>query len=385
MVKRRPFVGVRHVGRGVGPSIPPVLPKLHSPISAPTRLLTLLTFPIPIQSTIDKIGVESLLTHKPAMYKDFIRKLADGKHHSVESLQLKESDLDRLTAYMTELGIEYQVGSGALQVVGGLELFEADRVLAYMDEEARELLQKIEIHWTIDSTNTYLLKRSLKQTCHGEVSIAEQQTQGRGRRGRNWVSPFGKNLYMSVAWNMPSSGQPVDGLSLAVGVGVVRGLSACGVEGVQLKWPNDLLFDGGKLGGILIEISNPKLDVVEIIVGVGINLQMPLASGRLIDQKWTDMTRVTARRISRNLLAAKVLDSLLGILNTFPEKGFKSYRSDWQAHDAFKDLAVEVLVGNETITGIEKGVDDRGALCLKTEMGIRHFVGGEVSLRAAAT
>ena len=319
------------------------------------------------------------------MYTDVIRELADGKSHSVESLELNESELPRLTAHMVELGIEFQYRRGSLQIVGGLELLDADRMRALMDEEARELLHKIEVHWTIDSTNTYLLKKSQKQACHAEVSIAEQQTQGRGRRGKNWVSPFGKNLYMSIAWNMPTAGASVDGRSLAVGVGVVRGLSACGVEGVQLKWPNDLLVDGSKLGGILIEVSNPKLERVEVIVGIGINLQMPHASGRTIDQNWTDMARVTGTRISRNLVAAKLLDSLLGMLNTFPQMGFRSYRREWQGYDAFKDRAVEIHIGNETVAGIEKGVDDRGALRLQTEMGIRQFVGGEISLRAART
>jgi len=318
------------------------------------------------------------------MYEDVIRILADGENHSVESLQLEDSDVDKVTAYMAETGIEYRAESGTLQIVSGLELFEGDRILAEMDDNARELLQNIEIHWTIDSTNTYLLTKYLKQECHGEVSIAEQQTQGRGRRGRQWVSPFGKNLYMSVAWSMPTSGESVHGLSLAVGVGVVRGLEACGVEGAQLKWPNDLLVDGSKLGGILIEMTNPLLDRVGIIVGIGINMQMPVSSGRIIDQSWTDITRVTGVRICRNLVAAKVLDSLLPMLNTFPGMGFKRYRSEWESYDAFKDMAVEVHIGNETITGIEKGVNDQGALCLKTDREIRHFVGGEVSLRAAA-
>ncbi|MDP6767909.1 MAG: biotin--[acetyl-CoA-carboxylase] ligase [Arenicellales bacterium] len=319
------------------------------------------------------------------MYEDVIRELADGNRHSVESLDLDESQVPRLTAYMDELGIEYSLGGGVLQIVGSLELLQANRMRAYMDERARDLLQEIEIHWSIDSTNTYLLQKTATQKCHGEVSIAEQQTQGRGRRGKNWVSPFGKNLYMSIAWRMPTSGESVDGLSLAVGVGVVRGLVACGVEGAQLKWPNDLLVDGSKLGGILIEVSNPKLEVVDVIVGVGINLQMPVDSGRTIDQNWTDMTRVTGIRISRNLVAAKLLDNLLVMLSTFPEMGFKSYRREWQGYDAFKDMAVEVHIGNETVAGIGKGVDDRGALCLQTETGIRHFIGGEASLRVLAT
>lgn len=319
------------------------------------------------------------------MYQDLTEILADGENHSVESLRLDRSALDQLTSYLAELGIDYRMGDGSLQIIDGLELFKAERIVAELGEEARALLQNLEIHWTIDSTNTYLLTKSLQRVCHGEVSIAEQQSKGRGRRGKEWISPFGKNLYMSVAWSMPTSGHSVDGLSLATGVCVVRGLAACGVEGVQLKWPNDLLVDGSKLGGILIEVSNPKLARVAIIVGIGINLQMPLASGRIIDQSWTDMTKVTGRNISRNLVAAKVLDSVLVMLNTFPEMGFRSYRAAWQGFDAFRDKQVEIHIGNETITGIERGVDDQGALCLDTEMGIRHFIGGEVSLRAATT
>ena len=134
----------------------------------------------------------------------------------------------------------------------------------------------------MDSTNAEPMRQAEAGGAPGLVCTAEQQTAGRGRRGRQWVSPFASNLYLSLVWEFSQGAAALEGLSLAVGVAVARALAACDVPAVQLKWPNDVLHDGAKLGGILLEMTGDAAGACQVVVGVGSMCPCHAAGWRLL-------------------------------------------------------------------------------------------------------
>ena len=237
----------------------------------------------------------------------------------------------------------------------------------------------------IDSTNRLAaeLARTGAAQVRGCVVLAEQQTAGRGRRGRPWVSPFARNIYCSIVWEFDSGAAALEGLSLAIGVGVVQALRAVGVQGAGLKWPNDVLHERRKLAGILLEMTGDVSGRCQVVIGVGVNVNMAAAAdGELIDQPWTDAVRAAGKPVSRNELAASLIRHLLQVLQVFESEGFVRFHRDWAALDCTQGEPVTVYIGEQALHGIAAGVDTSGALAVDTESGRQWFHGGEVSLRA---
>jgi len=219
----------------------------------------------------------------------------------------------------------------------------------------------------------------------GMVYTAEQQTAGRGRRGRSWVSPYARNLYFSIIGEFTQGAAALEGLSLAVGVAVARALENSGIAGVKLKWPNDVLFQGAKLGGILLEMVGDAAGSCHVVVGVGLNVAMPVTTATAIDQEWTDVASVAKRSAiscpGRNELLAAMLNEILPLINEFEAQGFAIWREPWQALDANAGKDVVMSSGGEKMAGIARGVNERGALQLETTLGMKSVFGGEISLR----
>jgi BirA family biotin operon repressor/biotin-[acetyl-CoA-carboxylase] ligase len=314
-----------------------------------------------------------------------LRVLSDGEFHSGEELggllgvsrAAVWKQLQALEGY--GLQVESVRGRG-YRVVGGIDLLDEQKILSQIGRANRQRLQ-LDVMMSIGSTNEYLVAQQ-SQASDFHVCIAEHQTQGRGRRGRQWVSPFGASLYMSVRRRFESGVSALDGLSLAVGVVLAQALQQVGYADVQLKWPNDLLARGAKLGGILIEISGDATGAVDVIVGVGINVRMPAANATDIDQPWTDLQSLEpATATDRNRLAALFIDALLDLLANYERNGFRGYRDAWVRFDACAGKNVTLRFGQTMETGIAAGVDAQGALLLETQAGVRAFSGGEISLR----
>jgi BirA family biotin operon repressor/biotin-[acetyl-CoA-carboxylase] ligase len=279
------------------------------------------------------------------------------------------------------LQIESVKGKG-YRIPGGIDLLDASQVTAAMSTRAHGLMTRLEILDSVDSTNAEIMRRS--EQCSGLVCTAEQQTAGRGRRGRHWVSPYASNLYLSLLWEFGQGATALEGLSLAVGVAVARALQACDVSTVELKWPNDVLYEGAKLGGILLEMNGDVAGACRVVIGVGLNVAMPATASEAIDQAWTDINTITeSRHPGRNLLLAALLDELLPMVADFEQQGFAHWRDDWLSLDAFAEEPVILDTGTVQMGGIARGVDERGALLLETESGVQTVFGGEISLRAA--
>lgn len=284
------------------------------------------------------------------------------------------------------LGLEIESSKGkGYCIPGGIELLDSASVMAGLSPLSRQLLSELDLRDTVGSTNAEAMARIAAGSGAGYVCTAEQQLAGRGRRGREWVSPYARNLYLSVVWEFEQGAAVLEGMSLAVGVAVARALAACNVPAVQLKWPNDLLCDGAKFGGILLEMTGDPAGTCQVVAGIGLNVDMPHVAAAGIDQAWTDVARICGGAApGRNLLLAAVLDELLPMLANFETGGFAPWRDEWQALDAFAGKQVVLHSGDHQMAGTACGVDERGALQLQTSTGLQSIFGGEISLRAAS-
>ncbi|MCX7141699.1 MAG: biotin--[acetyl-CoA-carboxylase] ligase [Proteobacteria bacterium] len=233
------------------------------------------------------------------------------------------------------------------------------------------------------STSTLLLERAREGAPAGSVIACEWQSAGRGRRGNTWQSGLGGNLTFSLLWRFAQGAAGLSGLSLAVGVAVARGLESTGIAGVQLKWPNDLLHAGRKLGGILIEVHADSPGATATVIGIGINLRLPAVLRDAIAQAVTDVASISRRVPRRNEIIAATLAELAPALDLFSAQGFAPLREEWTARHAHQGKAVALSSGDgNAIAGRAVGVADDGALLLETARGVERFVSGELSLRA---
>ena len=316
------------------------------------------------------------------------RLLADGEMHSIQQLaqaaRLEGGAVELLLEELQALGLQLvRSDCGAVGLPGGLDLLSRDQVLSALTPRARSLLSELDLHAQIDSTNTEAFRRLRQGATSGLVVSAETQTAGRGRRGRSWTSPFGRNIYVSSLWHFAGKPEVIEGLSLAVGVAVAEALAEVGFKDVMLKWPNDILHGGAKLGGILIEISGGAAGPTNAVIGIGLNLGMPAEAATEIDQPWTDLTRAD-NGVLRNELLAAVLNHLLPLLDEYESRGLGPWRERWLSRDAFGGRQVRLQQGGRQIVGKMLGIGDRGELRLDVGGSELSFEGGEVSLRAVS-
>jgi BirA family biotin operon repressor/biotin-[acetyl-CoA-carboxylase] ligase len=280
--------------------------------------------------------------------------------------------------------IEIKRGKG-YRLPDAIELLDRDGILAAVDDATRERLGDVEVCLAVDSTNNRLRDRAQYGIPSGTVCLAEMQYAGRGRRGRHWVSPFGANLYLSLLWRSAAGVAAMGGLSLVAGIALMRTLRSVGISAAGLKWPNDIMVADAKLGGILIDVLGESTGPCVVIIGVGINVAMPQAAAVEIDQPWTDLHSLTGRRdMSRNRLAAVLLDNLLPLLSVFETDGMQPFVAEWRRYDMVDGQQVELHLPGRVIAGKACGIDAGGALLLETGDGCRRYASGEVSLRKTA-
>ena len=274
--------------------------------------------------------------------------------------------------------IEKSRGRG-YRITGGMELLLDQQILSGLSVPARQLVDRLQILETTDSTNNVVRATIEEGATQGFVCFAERQSGGRGRHGREWVSPFGRNLYMSFSWHFEEGAAALEGLSLAVGVGVARVIESFGVKSVALKWPNDILLDQQKVGGVLLEMMGDPVGNCQVIVGVGINLGM--SKDVEIGQPWADLSSHV--KISRNELASALLSELLPMLDGYSSAGFPHYHAQWESYDAYRDSPIKLLTPRMTVQGVGRGVSHTGAIQIEVDGVIESYSGGEISLRPA--
>jgi len=313
--------------------------------------------------------------------------LADGQFHSgtelAEKLEVSRSAICKQLKKINELGIEFSAVTGkGYCLKNPLHLLSNANIEKYLSVEACSLISVLEIHQSIHSTNSYLAELAHREQQSGVVCFAEYQTAGKGRRGREWISPFGSNIYLSILWQFQNGPASISGLSLAIGVAVVRALKECGVQGVGLKWPNDIYWQQKKLAGILIEVSGEASGPCYAVIGLGLNFYIPKDKAKSITQDWVDLSQIleTIPNNLRNKLAASLLNHLMPVIANFEKDGLAHYREAWRIYDCMKGHVVQIYMGEQVFSGIVEGIDDNGLLLLADEQGkVNAFASGEVS------
>ncbi len=319
---------------------------------------------------------------------EIIRLLADGRFYSGEelgrTLGISRSAVWKQVQGLAACGVDiFSVRGKGYRLAQPIELLDSACMLAAMPAGSRRMLHKLETHLSLPSTNQYLMDYR-SQVRMPVACLAEHQSQGRGRRGRRWVSPFGGNLYLSLLWPLGEDIAAVGGISLVVAVALMETLQELGVSDVGIKWPNDILWRGCKLAGILLELAGESSGGMRCIIGIGMNIRMPDNATGGIDQEWADLETVLARPVNRNQLAAVLLHHLLAALDRFKQQGLSDVLPQWRSHDICAGQRVIIQAGSQAIEGRAQGVDESGALLLLADDGqVRRFHSGEVSLRTA--
>lgn len=305
--------------------------------------------------------------------------LADGAFHSGEQIGVKLG--------ISRAAISQQIKSLRLL---GLEIFSVtgkgyrlNTPLQLLNRESiQQHLNDVPVHTcaVIDSTNQYMMAQ-LDRWQKGECLLAETQTAGRGRRGRQWHSPFGSQFIMSMYWRLDDGPSAAMGLSLAIGVAVVQALESVGYRDLSLKWPNDIYMARRKLAGILVEMSAAVGGICHLVIGVGVNLNLPDAVIAQLDQPCAHLAEQPVV-VDRNQLSATIIRALRNALALFEKQGLTAFLMDWNRLDIFMQQPVQVLLGSQVIHGIYCGIDGQGNMLLQDLEGMHKFVGGEISLRA---
>ncbi|SKC34478.1 bifunctional biotin--[acetyl-CoA-carboxylase] ligase/biotin operon repressor BirA [Photobacterium piscicola] len=308
-----------------------------------------------------------------------IRLLADGHFHSGEKLGLalgmSRAGIAKQIKIIQQWGLDlYSVQGKGYCLAAPIELLDSQRITKLVSCPQLELIP------VIDSTNQYLLNQ-IDQLPSGAVCLAEYQQAGRGRRGRQWQSPFGSNLYLSTYWRLEAGVAAAMGLSLVVGVAIAEALQQLGAPDIRVKWPNDLYYHDQKLAGILVEMTGKAGDAAHLVIGIGLNIAMPTAATAMIDQAWTNLSAACLPLPSRNVLAATLIERIHQTLTEYEEVGLCGFVERWNRIDNFLNRPVKLLIGDRVIEGIARGINEQGALLLENDGDITAYVGGEISLR----
>ncbi|WP_342220087.1 biotin--[acetyl-CoA-carboxylase] ligase [Rickettsiella endosymbiont of Miltochrista miniata] len=310
--------------------------------------------------------------------------LADGKFHSdteiSKFLSISYEMVPKVLKQILDPSINLEVVNGKnYRISGGLELLDASYIVKELGE-ANQLLSQLEVLMLVDSTNNYLLNKT-EYTGNFAV-LAEQQTAGRGQFKRNWHSSFGKNIALSLLWQFSSPLNKLLGLTLVVGIAVVKALEEYGLKGIQLKWPNDIIYDGKKLAGILIESRSIEQKIQRMVIGMGLNLYNPSTNHSPINhQAITSIFSIQNLPPRRNQLAVLILKNLLHSLLVFEAKGLDYFMGDWQRLDNLAGKLITIQNQNNFLEGVGRGINTQGQLCVQIKNQIHYFNSGEIRVK----
>ena len=320
------------------------------------------------------------------------RALADGELHSGEQLA-REQAVSRNAVWkaigsLEALGLGLEVAPNrGYRLPAPLVPLSAEAITGALQGGSRARLRRGDVAWSVRSTNDELLARAEPPPGQFDFLVAEHQSGGRGRRARPWFAPPGGALCLSLGWTCAALPPGAPSLSLAVGVCALRALRRYAGQDVQLKWPNDLVAGGSKLGGILIELRAESAGPAYFVIGIGINTALPAALVSQVEQTGTrpvDLAALGAPAIDRNRLCAALVDELVAGALAFEAQGLVPFAGEWRAADALAGQVVTVQVPGGVFVGHARGIDEEGALCVQGPAGVQRFASGEVSVRAQA-
>ncbi|KHT22615.1 bifunctional biotin--[acetyl-CoA-carboxylase] ligase/biotin operon repressor BirA [Pectobacterium carotovorum] len=309
-----------------------------------------------------------------------IKILSDGEFYSGELLGemmgMSRAAINKHIQTIRDWGIDiFTVTGKGYSLPAPMQLLDEEVILKHLPEGGVTVLP------VVDSTNQYILER-LDTLSSGDACLAEYQQSGRGRRGRQWFSPFGANLYLSLYWRLEQGPAAAVGVSLVIGIVMAEVLHKLGADGVRVKWPNDLYLKDRKLAGILVELTGKTGDAANLVIGAGINLQMREPAPDTINQGWINLQEAGIE-INRNTLASTLISELRSALAVFELQGLEPFIPRWEKLDNYFNRPIRLIIGNREIHGIDRGIDRQGALLLDDDGLITPYIGGEISLRGA--
>lgn len=315
--------------------------------------------------------------------RQLLSALSGGEFQSgqvlADTLGLSRTAIANHIKQLQQLGLDiYKVKGRGYCLAEPLTLLDAAKISQLRQSSNADIL----VQNITDSTNSQLMQKVQDGlvTQPGYTLVAEAQTAGRGRRGRNWYSPFAASLYFSMYWRLEQGIQAAMGLSLVVAIAIARMLKQQYQVEAKVKWPNDVYVDGKKLCGILVELAGQAHAGCDVIIGIGMNIRLPQQALNNIDQQYIDLANASGQVIDRNLLVALLQQQLVSLLAEFSKNGFSGFVAEFDQHNQYRDKEVK-LIGNTEIKGTCLGVDNQGALLIKTAAGVQAYFGGEVSLR----
>ena len=315
-----------------------------------------------------------------------LRILSDGEFHSGEvmaqQLGISRASVNIALKSVDQYGlILFSVRGRGYRLIDPPQWLDGKKISAVL--KTPDAFQ-IEIADSAMSSNTVLLQRAALGAASGSVLAVEWQSAGRGRLGRTWHSGLGSALTFSLLWRFESGLSALSGLSLAVGVAMMRVLRNMGVSNVGLKWPNDVLTKSGKLAGILIEAQGDMLGPSLVVIGIGLNFRLPHSVIQRIDQPVSDLAHAVTELPERNRLLGLLLQELADMLSVFVRQGFLPLRAEWESYHVYQNRQVKMLLPDgAAVIGVVLGVTEEGALRVDTGQGLKIFNAGEISLREA--
>ena len=266
-----------------------------------------------------------------------------------------------------------------------LELLDASIIRRAAESGGFGLPADLEVLFEVDSTNDYLYGRPAPSVESAQVVFAELQYAGRGRRGRDWQAPPGAGLTFSIGWSFQEMPADLPALGLAMGVCVLRVLRRAGAKQAMLKWPNDIVADQRKLGGLLVQVRSEMGGPAYAVVGLGLNLSLPADLSEAVQSDGgipaTDLRALVPRMPARNELAAHLVAAMIAGLEHFAREGFPAFADDWRRFDSLRDAPVRLTRGDSCLEGTARGADVDGALRLELDGRIKRFLSGDVSVR----
>jgi BirA family transcriptional regulator, biotin operon repressor / biotin---[acetyl-CoA-carboxylase] ligase len=319
--------------------------------------------------------------------KQLIEILNDGEFHSGRQLgtllNMTRSAIWKQIKHLKDLGINIKSIKGKGYCLGRpFTLLNNIQIKNHISDKHLQQQLDIQIFDCIDSTNTYLKHYSVLDPSRIPICLAEQQTQGRGRLQRSWYSPFAANIYFSGRWQFDAEVSKLSSLSLVVSLAIVNMLAHIGLEDdIKIKWPNDIMWKNKKLAGILIEAMIETHHLSHVVIGIGINVNMPDSAALHIEKPWVSLNQIFNKTIDRNLLVALLIEELITIIDQFKSAGFAHFLNQWRRYDYLKDQQVQLTILSKVHQGQAHGVDEQGSLLLKKADGhVVSFTAGDASI-----
>jgi BirA family biotin operon repressor/biotin-[acetyl-CoA-carboxylase] ligase len=315
------------------------------------------------------------------MLRKLLQILSDGNFHSGEELGTQlgvtRAAVWKQLKKLESLNIPLSSVKGK-----GYRLSDAIQLLdeAIIKDNISGRLDCLDVLLNTESTNSYLLDKASDHMGKRYAVLAEKQESGRGRRGRTWVSPFGKNIYLSMLWSFSGGIGSLEGLSLVIAIAVEKALTELGVDDAKLKWPNDVYLNNKKLAGILLEVSGEYSGYCQVVIGIGLNINLSEFDAENIDQPWAQLSE-HLKDTDRNTVAAVMINHLIKAIEKFDKNGFAAFKDYWLERDAFINKEVDLILPNLIRSGVARGVNGKGELLLETAKGLESINAGELSLR----